>query len=76
MGDNRINLDQDHLRVFELKAELQKEGKLYSNEARSKLKNIFLGKVSNNDVRSGRKIVLKKTKKITPSLLIWFLMKK
>ena len=65
LGDKQDQSRSGSPEVLELKAELQKEEDYIVNEARSKLKNIFLGKVSNNDVRSGRKIVLKKTKEIT-----------
>ena len=65
LGDKQDQSRSGSPEVLELKAELQKEEDYIVSEARSKLKNIFLGKVSNNDVRSGRKIVLKKTKEIT-----------
>ena len=65
LGDKQDQSRSGSPEVIELKAELQKEEDYIVSEARSKLKNIFVGKVSNNDVRSGRKIVLKKTKEIT-----------
>ena len=65
LGDKQDQSRSGSPEVLELKLELQKEQDYIINEARSKLKNIFVGKVSNNDVRSSRKIVLKKTKEIT-----------
>ncbi len=65
LGDKQDQSRSGSPEVIELKAQLEKEVDYIKSEARSKLKNIFVGKTSINDVRSSRKIVLKKTKEIT-----------
>ncbi len=64
LGDKQDRSRSGSPEVLELQNELESEREHIISEARSQLKRIFIGKIPSNDIRAGRKIVLKKNKEI------------
>jgi DNA-directed RNA polymerase subunit beta len=64
LGDKQDRSRSGSPEVIELQNQLENEREHIISEARSQLKKIFVGKIPSNDIRAGRKIVLKKNKEI------------
>src|SRR6056300_10720 len=64
LGDKQDRSRSGSPEVIELQNQLENEREHIISEARSQLKRIFVGKIPSNDIRAGRKIVLKKNKEI------------
>ena len=60
IGDKQDKSKSGSPEVLELKSEKEKELSIIKHETMTSLKKIFLGKIPYNDIRAGRKIVLKK----------------
>ncbi|MFL2641509.1 MAG: DNA-directed RNA polymerase subunit beta [Thermodesulfobacteriota bacterium] len=60
IGDKQDKSRSGSPEVLELLREKEQEINIVQVESRTKLKNIFIGKVSHNAIRDGRKVVIKK----------------
>ena len=66
IGDKQDKSRSGSPEVLELENERNQEIDIIKNEAKSNLKSVFVDKIPHNDIRAGRKIILKKGLPIEP----------